>query len=326
MASLGAVLERAWYNSAWWLWLLRPLEWLFRSLTAVRRFAYQQGWLRSWRAPCKVLVVGNITVGGTGKTPITVALVEHLQARGIAVGVVARGYGGTAPQYPFVVGQDSPASQCGDEPLLIRQRTGCPVVVGPSRTAAAQALLSTASLDVVISDDGLQHYALQRDFELVVSDAERGFGNGFCLPAGPLREPVSRLNNVDAVVYRGDRSQRGVMYRVGAVVNLVTGQERSLDSFTTAVVAVAGIGQPDQFFHTLSDAGLNCETHVFPDHHAFVAGDLAPFADRPVIMTEKDAVKCRPFAQASHWYLRIDAILPADLLAQVDGLLAPQES
>ena len=200
MHAVREALVRAWYDGAWWLWLLRPPEALFRLLAASRRHLYRSGLLPVYRAPVPVVVVGNITVGGTGKTPVVIALVESLQRRDIRVGVVSRGHGGRPTGSPCWVDAGSDAGQCGDEPLLIHRRTGCPCVVAPRRADAVRSLLARAAVDIVISDDGLQHYALARDLEIAVVDDQRGIGNGFCLPAGPLREPVQRLKTVDYVL------------------------------------------------------------------------------------------------------------------------------
>ena len=307
-------LVAAWYRGAWWLWLLRPLELLFRAIAAARRTLYRIGVLEVYRAPRPVVVVGNITVGGTGKTPIVIALVEAMQHQGLRAGVVSRGYGATGSNFPHTVTDQSEAAECGDEPLLIYRRTGCPCVVAPSRPEAVASLLDTFEVDVVISDDGLQHYALDRDMEIAVIDAKRLLGNGFCLPAGPLREPPARLDSVDFILYRGgDDPLSGVNYRPSGLVNMVSGQQRPLAPALEQeqVHAIAGIGQPQQFFQSLEDAGYRLETHAYPDHHLYGPGDFAKLGDKPVIMTEKDAVKCRDFVGRDAWYLKIDAQLPA---------------
>ncbi len=314
----------AWYRGAWWLWLLRPLELLFRLLSALRRWCFRRGLLKSYRAPVPVVVVGNITLGGTGKTPVVIALVEALQAKGIRPGVVSRGYGAIATAFPHRVTEQSQAVDCGDEALLIQRRTGCPCVVGPHRGAAVDTLLTHYQVDLVLSDDGLQHYALQRDLEIVIVDAERGLGNGFCLPAGPLREPPSRLDEVQFVLYRGsDDPVCGVAYESERLVNLATAETARLGAGEPgpAVHAVAGIGQPGQFFSTLEAAGLAIEAHVFPDHHNYTAEDLRDLDDKPVIMTEKDAVKCRELVRANAWYLKISARLPRSVPEAVAGLV-----
>ena len=318
-------LAAAWYRRAGWLWLLRPLELLFRLLSGARRLLYRWRVLPGYRAPVPVVVVGNITVGGTGKTPVVIALVEALQAQGISPGVVSRGYGAAAGDFPRLVSPHSSAGDSGDEPLLIARRTGAPVVIAPDRPAAVRALLQAARVDMVICDDGLQHYALQRDMEIVLIDARRGLGNGFCLPAGPLREPASRLASVDHVLYRGGEDpHNAVQYQPRCWVNLHSGEERPLSAFAARgeVCAVAGIGQPEQFFATLQDIGIDHVSRTFADHHRYSGADFAGLAGQTILMTEKDAVKCAGLAGNDAWYLRIDAALPAGLVAAVSALAA----
>ena len=318
-----SALVSAWYTGAWWLWLLRPLEILFRCLVALRKGLYRQGVLASYRSAKPVVVVGNITVGGTGKTPVVIALVEALQALGIRPGVVSRGYGGSAAKYPYVVTDTSTVADCGDEPLLIYRRTACPCVVAPSRPDAVRTLLEQYAIDVVLSDDGLQHYALCRDLEIAIVDAQAGYGNGFCLPAGPLREPLSRLQSVDYVLSRGsDDPACGVLYQRDCLINLATGEERAVspEAIGKSVYAVAGIGQPEQFFRTLEELGFQLEKHVFADHYAYRQADLSELHDKPILMTEKDAVKCKEFVSDNAWYLRINACLPQALTEAVAAL------
>jgi tetraacyldisaccharide 4'-kinase len=321
------MLVEAWYRGAWWLWLLRPLELLFRCLAGVRRSLYRRGLLTVYRAPVPVIMIGNITVGGTGKTPVVIALVEALQGRGFKVGVVSRGYGASDLRRPHRVSVDSTPAQCGDEALLIQRRTGCPCVVAPDRPGAVRALLADTGIDLIVSDDGLQHYALARDLEIALLDAARGTGNGFCLPAGPLREPVSRLQTVDFVLYRGsDDPLRGVTYRADCLVNLVTGERRPVcpSSIGRDVHAVAGIGQPAQFFDTLDKLGFNAQRHPFADHHSYQPEDFVGLAGKPVLMTEKDAVKCAAIAGDNAWYLVIEAPLPEPVILAAVALVAPE--
>jgi len=327
MSPVQSALEAAWYSGAWWLWLLRPVEFLFRSVAAVRKAAYQRGILKAWRAPVPVVVIGNITVGGTGKTPIVVALVEHLQELGLRPGVVSRGYGGTARVFPHTVNTDSTAADCGDESLLIHRRTGCPCVVSPDRPAAVRQLLAEFAVDVILSDDGLQHYAMARDLEIAVVDASRGLGNGFCLPAGPLREPANRLAEVHYVLQRGSDSLRdGVRYQAQALINIVSGQQREVgpQGDTQVISAVAGIGQPAQFFGTLLAAGYTVQECVFADHHAYTADDFSAMQDKVIIMTEKDAVKCEGLVGDNAWYLKISAALPLTVTDAVTALAQQQ--
>ncbi len=314
MATVRSALVTAWYRGSWWLLFLRPLEFLFRALAALRYGFYRSGVRRAWRAPKPLVVVGNITVGGTGKTPVVIALIEHLQAQGLNPGVVSRGYGATAGIYPHAVTAASTAADCGDEPLLIYQRTACPCVVAPDRVQAVQHLLANFNVDIVVSDDGLQHYALARDMEIAVLDEHRRLGNGFCLPAGPLREPAKRLRRVDYTLYRGsDDPLVGVTYRYQALVNLQSSETVAIspDRLGRDVHAYAAIGQPAQFFDELRNCGFTLDTHVFPDHHRYSYEDFSGTEDKPVIMTEKDAVKCRGLAGDNAWYVKISAQLPS---------------
>lgn len=323
MSSAEPALVSAWYRGAPWLWLLRPLEVLFRAVSAARRTLYSLQLLPSYRAAVPVAVVGNITVGGTGKTPIVIALVQALQARGLRVGVVSRGYGAETGGETVLVDAETSSERCGDEPLLIWRRTGCAVAVNPKRGAAVRDLLAIAAVDIILSDDGLQHYALARDYEIAVIDARRQLGNGWCLPAGPLREPPSRLQRVDYVLYRGsDNPETGVQYSLGEWVNLRSGERKPLHAFGLGgeCYAVAGIGQPQQFFSALQQLGVAFERCVFPDHHHYTAADLAPLADRPVLMTEKDAVKCVHLAGENAWYVELDAQVPTALVAALAGV------
>ena len=313
MTGAGRTLSAAWYADAWWLWLLRPLELLFRLVSALRRLAYRCGLFSVYRASCPVVIVGNITVGGSGKTPVVIALVQALHEHGVRVGVVSRGYGASRDQFPHIVSDSSEPADCGDEPLLIVQRTGCACVVSPSRVEAVQALLAQFDVDVILSDDGLQHYALARDLEIALVDASLGLGNGFCLPAGPLREPPDRLQSVDFTLYRGSKdTHSGVFYLPEVLVNLV--DDRQIAASTQVlgedVYACAGIGQPQQFFSQLKGLGFNPQQRIFPDHHAYTATDFAGLDQHAIIMTEKDAVKCRHLAGNNAWYLRISAQLP----------------
>jgi len=324
MNAIHETLMRAWYSGAWWLYLLRPAEVLFRCVVVVRRGLYRRGFLTTYRAPVPVVIVGNITVGGTGKTPVVIALVESLQKQGVRVGVISRGYGAKGLHAPYRVEADSTPERCGDEPLMIHRRTRCPCVVAPSRAAAARALLAEQEVDLLISDDGLQHYALQRDMEIALLDSERGTGNGFCLPAGPLREPARRLQTVDFVLYRnGSDPEQAVHYAIGELVNLANGERRPANpaALTGEIHAVAALGQPAQFFNSLRRLGFTLVEHSFPDHYMYSAADFSEMRDKPIIMTGKDAVKCRGLAGDNAWCLSIDAQLPAVVTSAVAALV-----
>jgi len=300
------------------LWrLLLPLSWLYGLVSGIIRFSYRVGLKKAWRAPVPVVVVGNLTAGGNGKTPVVIWLVEQLTRRGIRVGVVSRGYGGKAARYPLVLTAQTTTAEAGDEPVLIYQRTGVPVAVSPVRSEAVQALLAHAPVQLVITDDGLQHYALARDKEIVVVDGVRRFGNGWWLPAGPMRERASRLASVDAVIVNGGVAQTGeilMALQPAQAVNLVSGERREVARLGN-LVAMAGIGHPPRFFATLEQCGATLtKTVPLADHQALSEPQVAALTTpgQNLIMTEKDAVKCRAFARDSWWYLPVDAQLQGD--------------
>jgi tetraacyldisaccharide 4'-kinase len=279
-------------------------------LVFLRRAGYRSRLLKSARAGIPVIVIGNLTVGGSGKTPLAIHVAELLKARRWSPAIVSRGYGGRAAS-PRAVSLASDPAEVGDEPVLMARRAGCPVWIGADRAAAVAALRRAhPDCDVVILDDGLQHYALRRDVEIAVVDA-RGFGNGFMLPAGPLREPRTRLRSVDAVVAHGtDRVEGYAMRLEGEEAHRATDarERRPLGSFAgQRVHAVAGIGDPERFFLHLARHGVQAVPHPFPDHHPFRARDLEFGDEAPVLMTEKDAVKCKRFAKPAHWILPVRA-------------------
>lgn len=306
----------------------------------MRRALYRSGFLRSQRIDVPLIIVGNLVAGGSGKTPLVLWIAEFLKAQGHRPGIVSRGYGGRVSsrgEAPLEVGSDSDPGLVGDEPVLLSRRSGCPVWVAVDRAAACRALrIRHPECDVLVLDDGLQHYRLERDLEIAVVDA-RGFGNGRLFPAGPLREPVSRLALVDAVVCNGDSdllrdgadtTKRFRMRLEGrqfvrlAVVCSAMGADRAQDAGALGarrVHAVAGIGDPPRFFRHLESLGLEVVPHAFPDHHAYVAADLEFGDDAPVVMTEKDAVKCMQFAAAQPrlWMLPVRAELDAGFGAMI---------
>jgi tetraacyldisaccharide 4'-kinase len=319
-------LESAWYADGHAPWWTRPLAALYGGVTGLRGKLYRAGVWRSVRLPAPVIVIGNISVGGTGKTPLTIAVTAALHARGYRPGVVSRGYGGSQRE-PMLLGDAPDPAQVGDEPCLI-QASGVPVAVGRDRPAAARLLLD-AGCRVLVADDGLQHYRLARDVEICVIDGARRFGNGRLLSAGPLREPTSRLRQVDLRVCNGGIADDGeylMQLRGGDAVALSDGRVQPLASFRgQRVHAVAAIGNPQRFFDSLRAVGIAPIEHSFADHHDFVAVDL-DFADGlPVLMTDKDAVKCRRFAQPHWWRVPVVAELPAAffdaLMARIDVLL-----
>jgi tetraacyldisaccharide 4'-kinase len=298
---------------------------MFCLLSAMRRILYRIGLLRVVVLDVPVIVVGNITVGGTGKTPLVIWLAERLRQWGFKPGIVTRGYGGKARQWPCEVTRESLAKEVGDEALLLRRRTGCPVYAGADRPAAAQRLLAAHQCDLIISDDGMQHYALARDLEIAVIDGARRFGNGLCLPAGPMRETRKRLASTDLVIVNGEAGtqEHAMQLKLTDAFALdARGESRALSDFMGQQVdAIAGIGYPDRFFEMLQGAGLDVERHPFPDHHPFSAGDLLPFSKRTVLMTEKDAVKCERFAQPGYWYVPALAVVGEDFESALFALI-----
>ena len=306
-------MERLWYGRHPLALPLAPLSWLYLLALGCRRLMYSTGILSMSRLAVPVIVVGNLTVGGTGKTPLVIWLARYLQARSYRPGIVSRGYGGVAQRQPRRVEPDSDPVLAGDEPVLLAQRTGCPVIVAPDRVKAAQTLLRQTECDILLCDDGLQHTGLARDVEIAVIDGERRFGNGYCLPAGPLREPRSRLNTVDMIVAnsRAGASEYLMEYVNLPVISLDGGREVTLERFRQQTVhAVAAIGNPERFFSTLRRNGITIEAHAFPDHHGFRRADLEFGDGAAVLMTEKDAVKCRDFRLDNAWYVPIDVTLP----------------
>lgn len=329
---LASAIEKAWYRrSPGWLWCLLPLEGVFRTLSGLRRRSTKPVFSK-----VPVVVVGNLAVGGSGKTPLVLALTEALSARGFQVGICSRGYGSRPPDYPYLVTSESTAAEAGDEPLLLARRSGVPVVIAPERPLAVRYLRDKCHCNVIISDDGLQHYRMARKVEIVVIDGTRNLGNGHCLPVGPLREPASRLAEVDFVVVNnpGQDSPAGEEMYLKPLTPEPLSREpvnhQPLDSVTAAgtgaptwseqmkrVHAVAGIGNPARFFSTLRQLGLEPVEHPFADHHQFTRDDFRFVPDLPIVMTEKDAVKCGQLGLTNAWYVPVNAELPVDFLDRV---------
>jgi tetraacyldisaccharide 4'-kinase len=327
-----AVLERHWDHVTPVSLVLIPLSLLFCLVVQVRRLLYRTGFLAAERIPVTVIVVGNITVGGTGKTPLVIWLAHLLGEAGYRPGIVTRGYRGASPVWPLPVTAATSASLAGDEAVLLARRSGCPVIAGPNRVDSARQLVAQGC-DVIVSDDGLQHYRLGRDLEIAVIDGSRRFGNGLCLPAGPLREPLSRLDHIPLRVTNGIPAAGELAMRIEPMGfwNLSdAGTTVTAEHFSSPVHAVAGIGNPERFFATLRGLGLEIVPHVFPDHHAFRAQDLEFGDQRAVIMTEKDAVKCETFANSRHWALSVSAEparpLGEDILARLKEKKFGQEA
>jgi tetraacyldisaccharide 4'-kinase len=285
---------------------------VFGWVIRVRRSQYKCGKRPSYRAPIPVIVVGNITAGGNGKTPVVVWLVEQLKQMGFSPGVVSRGYGGRAPTYPLIVKSDTPTKHCGDEPKLIFSRTSAYVAVSPVRAEAVQALLPLG-IDIVITDDGLQHYALERDLEIIVVDGSRKFGNESLIPLGPLREPLWRLKEADIIISNGGKggAREQVMSLVpDDAVNLKTDERRDISSLRYGAVAMAGIGHPQRFFNMLESLGIETTYEKgFADHKSLERSELEQLAEKGeyLLMTEKDAVKCIQYASDKWWYLPVSA-------------------
>ncbi|MDM4770140.1 tetraacyldisaccharide 4'-kinase [Solimonas sp. SE-A11] len=314
---MKAWLERVWYRSAPPPLWLRPLSRAYGAVAAHLADARRR---QAQRLPVPVIVVGNVAVGGTGKTPSVLWLVEALRRAGHRPGILSRGYGGRGP-FPMLVSPDTDPALCGDEPALMAQRSGVPLAVAPDRLAGGRLLLARhPGVDVLVCDDGLQHYRLARDLELCIVDGARGYGNGWLLPAGPLREPPARARAAALILVNGGdpaafgATAIGFRLETAVAVNLANGEQRPLSAFGAADVhAIAGIGNPPRFFDGLRVRGLQLREHAFADHHAYVPADLEFGDGLPVLMTEKDAVKCRAFAQP-HWWA-----VPADLSFVADG-------
>ena len=306
--------DRVWYGKHPAAIFLAPVGYLYEAFVLVRRLAYKSGLFGIHHAELPVIVIGNLSTGGTGKTPLVIWLALKLKEFGFRPGVIARGYRGVASSWPQQVRPDSDPIVVGDEAVLIAKRTSLPVAVGPKRVECIEALEKYSDVDIIVSDDGLQHYAMARDIEIVVLDGVRRFGNGACIPAGPLREPLTRLKQVDLVATVGlaGRNEFAIAYSLSRLC-LVCDPDRVVllqDFSSKEVHAVAGIGDPERFFALLRRNGFRVTPHPFPDHHSFTPADL-DFADRkPILMTEKDAVKCAHFCNELLWSVALDVELP----------------
>ncbi|PRY66091.1 lipid-A-disaccharide kinase [Vreelandella songnenensis] len=311
------------YQDSRWLWPLRPLGALYQRVMARREAAYRRGAKSAWQAPVPVIVVGNITLGGTGKSPLVAWLGRWLVDKGWSPGIVTRGYGGESGRYPLHVTARTDPAHSGDEPVMLAQQTGLPVVADPDRPRGVKALVD-AGCDIILSDDGLQHLALGRDIELVVIDGKRGLGNRRCLPAGPLRESPERLLRVDAVIANGTLERTLDLDRPVSITPMrlqPVSWRRLSDAerfplaplpFSLPILGVAGIGNPQRFFATLSDLGVKGEMQPLADHQSFSAETFTAAHGRPVVMTAKDAVKCLDIAPPDSWVLEVEAVLPLD--------------
>ena len=330
--SLERTLVAAWYRDSWWLNVLMPVAWLFKLLTGNRRSRLQKQFQgKSFAVP--VVVIGNISVGGSGKTPLVIALVKALAETGLRSGVVSRGYGGSAEHYPLLVTEDGNATRSGDEPLLIAQQTAqfnCPVVVDPDRRRGVEYLLANNEVDLVLTDDGLQHYGLHRDIEIAVLDGARGLGNGKLLPAGPLREPIERLSGVDFVVANGAVEpafqplvDAEISLQARVFRNLSDGRQVAADSWSesTAVHAVAAIGNPERFARTLEHLGLEVSLHPKDDHRPLQQADISFADNKPVIITAKDAVKLKDPVPENVWVLDVETVIDGQFVERLQQQL-----
>ncbi len=309
-----------WYAPTKLAWVLAPLSWVFQLICFMRYQFYL--WHKKEPLPVPIIVVGNITIGGTGKTPFVCRLVKYLKQQGRNPGIILRGYGGTPGVAVMSVQKESKAFEVGDEALLLAHKCDCPIVIGKKRYEAAQFLFKNHTVDIIISDDGLQHYALPRNIEIVIIDGEKRFGNGFCLPVGPLRESVQRLNRVDFVVTNGQALEKEWPMQTTLDEKCVylddEKRERPLADFVGETVhAIAGVGNPQRFFNMLKAKGINVIEHPFPDHYSFQETDLIFSENYPVLMTEKDAVKCKSIKGRGAWVVSLSVDLPPPLFEEM---------
>ncbi|MBA2656017.1 MAG: tetraacyldisaccharide 4'-kinase [Tatlockia sp.] len=300
--------EKLWYSKHPLRWILWPFSLVFQAISQLRRAYYLA--FAQHKFPVPIIVVGNLTVGGVGKTPLVIALAKKMQEQGLRVGIVSRGYGAKLKQFPHEISKEDSAIEVGDEPLMIAQKIECPVVIAPKRVQAVRYLLDKYQSQVIISDDGLQHYAMGRAIEIVVVDGSRHFGNGLCLPAGPLRERPGRLGKADMIVVNGGEMPGAypMALEPTQLTHLLTGKLTAIEQLPMPVAAVAAIGHPQRFFTTLQNLGIAIIKYPLPDHYRFSINDMQ-FAEKTVIMTEKDAVKCRLFAADSWYFLPVEAKL-----------------
>ena len=328
-------LNDIWYKGSWGYIFLIPLSWIYACLTSLRKKILVHFFWRQATNLCPIIIVGNITVGGTGKTPLIIWLANYLSTQGVNVAILSRGYGGKSNSLQMV-NKDSDPNIVGDEPVMLAHRTKCSVYVHPERFKAVQ-LIAEQDIDVLLLDDGLQHYKLQRDFEIAVIDGERLYGNNKLLPAGPLREPVSRLDEVDVCLTQVGVNDDALIsensikfYLKGQFAyNLCTGDSKSLSYFCGKKVhAIAGTGNPDRFFDLLENESINVYKHSFDDHARYSPADVTFNDNLDVLMTEKDMVKCRKFANKKLWYVPVDLVFidkQLDWLKSVDRLIATRK-
>ncbi|WP_105168418.1 tetraacyldisaccharide 4'-kinase [Pseudoalteromonas sp. T1lg23B] len=319
------VIERSWYRKKSLLtYFLLPLSALFWLISTYRRWQFKSGRSNTFKAHVPVIIVGNIGIGGNGKTPFVLWLVPYLQSLGLKVAVISRGYGSNAPYYPYSVEQSSSVNEAGDEPFLLASRLNCPVVIGADRKASCDYIKQNCEIDVIVSDDGLQHYKMHRDLELCIVDAERRFGNGCLLPAGPLRELPSRLSDVDLVIENGGQAEISYQLSSSGIYSVKT--NKSCLEYQKRGVAVSAIGNPRRFESSLQGQGIELQECIhFRDHHAYSCDDFRKYPDSPIFMTEKDAVKCQAFCKDNWYYLRVDAVPSDALQSRLKQLLQQKE-
>ena len=314
-------IQKSWYNKSGLTAFLQPVSWLFCLIVQIRRLFFHIKIFRTTQLDVPVIVVGNLTVGGTGKTPLVIELANLLKKYGYHPGIISRGYGGKARTWPQQVRSDGDPSMVGDEAILIARRTHCPMAVGADRVASSQALLKYTDCDVIISDDGMQHYALARDIEISVIDGIRRYGNEKCLPAGPLREPIKRAEQVNFKVTNGiaGPDEFAMSYKAEKLCRADDPEVTlDIDSLKNQTVhAIAGIGNPQRFFDNLKSSGLDIIEHAFPDHYPFKKEDLDFGEIQPIVITEKDAVKCQRFYLHNVWYQPIKAELDNQFTEQL---------
>ena len=325
MKAFSQKLVDSWYKPIGIFWIFWPIEVIYIIFISTRRALYRFNFFPIYRAPCPVVIVGNITVGGSGKTPVVIELVKNLQRRGVKVGVISRGYGSKRKSQPLIVNSDSEPLECGDEPLLIHSKANCPVVVHNSRSRAAELLIDNFQPDLILSDDGLQHYALARDLEIIMIDDQRDLGNGHCLPVGPLREPKGRLRDSDLILRRGGDEEMSVHYKPGIWKQLKATDKAKKFPSSSSIHAVAGIGQPEQFFSMLEGMGLSITRFSYSDHHQYQQSDFDKHAGKVVVMTEKDAVKCKNLDVTDAWFIEIMPTLPSEAIEKVYELVSPNK-
>jgi len=337
------MIEHHWYRrtNTVLTFLLIPFSWLFGLLITLRCFFYSMGWKKKINLNIPVIVIGNLTMGGTGKTPLVIWLAEILKEKGYRPGIVSRGVGGKQTKIPKFVTENSNICEVGDEADLLVKRTQCPLVICVDRVAAVQTLLQKTHCNIVISDDGLQHYRLGRHIEMVVIDSDREFGNGQLLPAGPLREPIKKLKKVDFIIVNGKKELTHAAFKAKSLSQKIEymtleGKECfsimnpdnkiAIDQFKSKTIhALAAIGNPKRFFETLRDFKLNIIEHIYPDHYLYQRKDIYFTDDLHVIMTEKDAVKCINFSDKRHWYLPISVKLSVEFENKFFYLLNEKE-